>query len=285
MADSRSGEGVLRATLSVGRRWDVAVTLLNTLAPEATLAFEAERAVVERRLDTEGRAIALWLPRGASLPVEEPFLSQFMLAVAAARALPDGRLEVCRLVSLYLRRTSTTGSVITILGGLSAHWAQFTNRLPGSFQLNSTELSRLPASQEERDALTERIVLAAGQPDVDDTQVVRAEEAWTANDLGAGRSCVLGSPAVESEEQSATLRRNLRRLLRQAVREGAPAARVLVVLGASTYAEEEKLTWALRGMDPTLYAGYDIIAVLADGLVKPLLEPVRGTLPWDAPLA
>lgn len=285
VAESRSEEGVLHATLSVGRRWDVAVTLLSTLAPEATLAFEAERATIERRLDTDGRAIALWLPRGASLPVEEPFLSQFMLALAAARTLPDSRLEVCRLVTLYLRRTSTTGSVVTILGGLSAHWAQFTNRLPGSFQLNSTELSRLPASPEERDALTERIVLAAGQPDVDDTQLVRAEEAWTANDLGAGRSCVLGSPAIEGEEQSATLRRNLRRLLRQAVREGVPAARVLVVLGASTYAEEEKLTWALRGMDPTLYAGYDIIAVLADGLVKPLLEPVRGTLPWDAPLA
>jgi hypothetical protein len=288
VAESQSEEGVLRASLSVGRRWDVAVTLLNTLAPEATLPYEAERAAIERRLAAEGRALALWLPRGAALPAEEPFLSQFMVAAAAAQPIPDGRLEVRRPATLYLRRTSTTGSVLTILGGLSAHWAQFTNRVPGSFQLNSIDLSRLPASPEERDALTERIVLAAGQPDVDDTQVVRAEEAWTANDLGGGRSCVLGSPAVENDEQSATLRRNLRRLLKQAapaLREGAPAARVLVVLGASTYAEEEKLTWALRGMDPTLYAGYDIIAVLADGLVKPLLEPARGTLPWDAPVA
>ena len=28
-------------------------------------------------------------------------------------------------------------------------------------------------------------------------------------------------------------------------------------------------------MDPTLYSGYDILAVLADGMLKPLLEPAR----------
>jgi hypothetical protein len=116
--------------------------------------------------------------------------------------------------------------------------------------------------------------------------VIRTEDVWTANDLGDGRSCVFGSPQIEGDEQSATLRRGLRKLLKRstALRTGTPAARALVVLGAATYAEEEKLSWALRGMDPTLYSGYDILAVLADGLVKPLLEPARQTLPWDAPV-
>jgi len=36
-------------------------------------------------------------------------------------------------------------------------------------------------------------------------------------------------------------------------------------------------------MDPTLYAGYDLIVTVTDGLVRPLLEPAAGTLPWDAP--
>jgi hypothetical protein len=78
----------------------------------------------------------------------------------------------------------------------------------------------------------------------------------------------------------------MRRLLKRAdaLRTGSPAARALVVMGATTYAEEEKLSWALRGMDPTLYSGYDILAVLADGMLKPLLEPARQTLPWDAPV-
>jgi hypothetical protein len=38
-------------------------------------------------------------------------------------------------------------------------------------------------------------------------------------------------------------------------------------------------------MDPALFAGYDILAVVTDGVVKVLLEPPRQTLPWDAPLA
>ena len=153
--------------------------------------------------------------------------------------------------------------------------------------MQSADLYRLPASEEERDDLFDRIVLAAGQPEADESQAIAAIDCWTANDLGEGRSCVIGNPQLETDEQSASLRRTLRRLLRQAaggLAEGSPAARALVVLGAATYAEEEKLSWALRGMDPTLYAGYDIIAVVADGVVKVLLEPERGTLPWDAPL-
>ena len=68
------------------------------------------------------------------------------------------------------------------------------------------------------------------------------------------------------------------------MRRMATAFTALVVLGASTYAQEEKLSWALRGMDPALYAGYDILVVVADGVLKTILQPQRQTLPWDAPL-
>ena len=290
LLESTSREGILHATLSVGRRWETRVTLVNTLAPDATLPFEAARAAIEQRLDVEGRSLALWAPRGGQLPATEPGLSEVALAVSEAKPLADGRLEVRRPVTLYLRRNSTTGSVITVLGGLSAHWAQFTNRVPGSFSLNALELLRLPNDQEERDELAERIVLAAGQPEVDDTVTITAEDVWTATELDGGRSCVLGTPQPDNDETSAALRRNIRKLLKDARASSPPpqagsGTSALVVLGAATYSEEEKLSWALRGMDPTLYSGYDIIAVLADGIVKPLLEPARSTLPWDAPRA
>lgn len=286
LSESSDDDGVVQATLSVGRRWDVHVTLLNTLVAETTVAYESERAAIEKRLDLEGHSLALWPPRGAPLPAGEPGLSQLAAAVNQSSAIEDGRLEIRRPVNLYLRRTSNTGSVVSILGGLSAHWAQFTNRVPGSFQMNALELFRQPASEEEREELAERVVLAAGQPDVDESIAIDAVDAWSGNDLAEGPSCVIGSPLREGDEQSATLRRELRKMLKRA---GPPmakdaAARALVVLGAATYAEEEKLSWALRGMDPTLYSGYDLIAVLADGVVKPLLEPARQTLPWDAPL-
>lgn len=285
LLDVQRTEGVVQGRIEVGRRWELAFAVVDTLGSESDLKFEGARAAVEQRLDGEGRSVAVWVPRGASLPAGEPGLSELVLAVEGADALEDGRLQVRRPVTLYLRRTSTTGSVVTVLGGLSAHWAQFTNRVPGSFQLNSMELFRLPAGKEEREALAQRIVLAAQQPEADDTQTIPAEDAWTANDLGEGGSCVLGTPRPETDEQSATLRRNLRALLRaaQPTQRSTAPVRALIVLGAATYAEEEKLSWALRGMDPTQYAGYDIIAVIADGAVKALLEPPRGSLPWDAP--
>jgi hypothetical protein len=286
VTSATSDGSLLNAEVTVGRKWPLNVSVLNTVAPDATLEWEASRSAIEKRLDLEGQALAIWAPRGAVLPAQEPGLSRFVLSLAEAKPLEDGRLEFRRPVNLHLRRVGTTGSVITILGGLSGHWAQFTNRVPGTFQLNSAELLRLPASNEEREALAERIVMAAGQPDVDESQVVPAEDCWTATPLGSGRACVIGTPAPENEEWSASLRRNLRRLLKAAEANFAkPAdARALVVLGSATYADEEKLSWALRGMDPTLYAGYDILVVVADGVVKTVLQPQRQTLPWDAPL-
>ncbi len=284
VASHTSEGGVLQTTVVIGRRWSLATAVVNTLAPDADLAFEAARAAVEKRLDTEGKSLALWVPRGAQIPGAEPGLSQLMLSVDSANKIEDGRLEVRRPANLYLRRNSTTGSVVTVLGGLSATWAAFTNRVPGSYYLNSAELFRLPFSTEEKEALVEHIVLAAGQPLADESQTIRTEDAWTANDLEEGGSCVIGTPKPENDEWSSSLRRNLRLLLKQSTATlGTVAdAKALVILGASTYAEEEKLSWAIRGMDPSLYGPYDIICIVADGLVKPLLRPGRSALPWDA---
>src|SRR5262249_24715833 len=148
-----AGDGILSAAVTVGRRWPLEVTVVDLAAAEAELAYEAERAAIERRLDDEGFSIALWTPRAAPLPTGPTALDDLVLAVRAAEGLPDGRREARRPVNLYLRRTGTTGSVVTVLGGLSEHWAQFTNRVPGTFQLNSNELHRLPTSEEERSAL------------------------------------------------------------------------------------------------------------------------------------
>lgn len=278
---------ILQTAVTIGRRWTLEVTLLNTVAPDATVTFESARAAVEQRLDGQGLQLALWLPRGAELPAQEPALSDLVAACEAARSLEDGRLEVRFPVQLALRRSSREGSVVTVLGGLSGHWAQFTSRVPGSFLLNSQALHRLPSSEAEREALADRIVLAAGQPDVDEGVTIPAEDCWTANPLVEGSSCVVGTPVPESDDSSAALRRNVRRLLRSAIENAPPVsgdARALVLLGAATYADDEKLSWVVKGLDPALYAGFDLVAVICDGVVKPLLQPARGALPWDAPL-
>ena len=283
---SSGGEALRGARIQVGRRWELDCTLVSTVHGDADLPFEAARAAVEQRLDTEGLPYALWLPRGAQLPAGEPGLSQLALAAHEARSVDGDRLEVRRGVSLYLRRTSLDGSVVTVLGGLAPLWAQFTNRVAGSFQLNAQDLHRLPESEEERNGLIERVVLAAGQPDVDDSCVIPADDAWTANRLPGDRAYVIGSPVAEGDEASAALRRSLRKLLREA--RGLPSApadaRALVVLAAATELSGEKVSLTLRGMDPTLYSGYDLIAVVADGQVRVVLDSRAGALPWDAPL-
>jgi len=276
-------DGLSAGTITVGRKWPLAFAILNTFAAGATVPFEAARAALERRIDAEGRSIALWIPPGGVVPAAEPGLSALVAAVGEARAVGDGRLEVRRPVTLYLHRVDASGSVITIAGGLAGHWARFTSRVPGTFSLNSNELLRPPVANEERDALTESIVLAAGQAGDRGVEAIRADDAWTANDLGEGGSCVLGSPRPNSDEASAALRRDVRKLLRraEAVPMSAAAAKALVLLGGATYAEEGKLSWAIRGMDPALYSGYDIIVTVTDGLARALLEPPANTLPWD----
>ncbi len=54
VSSARSDGRILDCEVSVGRKWPLAVTVLNSLAADATLEWEAARAAVEQRLDTEG---------------------------------------------------------------------------------------------------------------------------------------------------------------------------------------------------------------------------------------
>ena len=283
IADAEPADHILRSAIQVARQWSLECTVVDALSFEATAVFEAERAAVEKRLDDGGLNVALWLPREASLAVQEPRLSELALAVEDATTLEDGRLELRMPVTMRLRRTGKDGSVLTAVGGLSSSWAEFTNRVPGTFQLDARELHRIPFAEDEKRQLIERVVTVAGQPDVDGWVEIGAEQAWTANRLEEGGSSVLGSPRVEDDEQSASLRRHIRATLRsaKAMPAGAADGTALLLLGSATYAADEKLSWALRGMDPGLYAGYDIVAVVADGVVRPIIEPAPGALPWD----
>lgn len=283
LGDATESDYVLRAEITVARQWKLACTVVDALSFESTVEFEAKRAAVEKRLDDAGLQMALWVPREAELAGQEPGLSALAVALEGADALDDGRLELRMPVTLRLRRTGSEGSVVTAAGGLSSLWAEFTNRVPGSFQLDSRALFRLPIDEDERTELIDRIVNVAAQPDIDEWVEIGAEQAWTANLLEASGASVLGSPKPEDDEQSAGLRRHLRKALKAAQEQQNSGAdgTALALLGSATYASEEKLSWALRGMDPSLYAGYDIVTVIADGVVRPVMEPAPGVLPWD----
>ena len=80
------------------------------------------------------------------------------------------------------------------------------------------------------------------------------------------------------------LRRHVQRAVAQ--REAARAAgqqddlSTLVLVGALAHVKDELATAALRGMNPAAYGGLDLIAVVADGGVRQVLQP--RSLPWEA---
>jgi hypothetical protein len=82
-----------------------------------------------------------------------------------------------------------------------------------------------------------------------------------------------------ANEGGTAIRRNFRRVLAGSgpLREAKTDVRALVVIGYYARIEQEGATVAMRGFEPALYSGIDYIALIADGVVKPLIEPARKT--------
>ena len=62
------------------------------------------------------------------------------------------------------------------------------------------------------------------------------------------------------------------------LREAEADVRAVVLLAYYGRIEDEVVTTALRGFDPALYSGLDIICLVTDGIVKPLIQSPIGSL-------
>jgi hypothetical protein len=108
------------------------------------------------------------------------------------------------------------------------------------------------------------------------------EDAWTLQRLARGPAgegledgwCITGCPAGFDPNDGGAVRRILRRRLTEAKEALSSAAqgtvKCLVLIGAYDYIEGENAGPSLRGFDPALAAGFDLIALVADGEVKAL---------------
>ena len=98
---------------------------------------------------------------------------------------------------------------------------------------------------------------------------------------------VFGAAPDFDPADGAVVRRELRRQLRRAdeQREAARAAgeeveMTAVLIGAPlAHIGEELVTASLRGMSPGAYGGTDLVALVADGSVRQVLQP--RSLPWE----
>jgi len=188
-------------------------------------------------------------------------------------------------IALRLRKNADTGNVVSVTGGLNPHWARFTDRVRGSFDLDSTELHRLPESDEHLERLLDEVVERTRQLGLKEIGVVETVDAWTVQRLsGSEGATIVGAPPAATAELGLAVRRNFRRILTEfapKLRATAPEVRALVVLAPYARIEQEGATTALRGYDPASYTGIDFICLAADGLIKPLIQPPAGLLPWE----
>jgi hypothetical protein len=226
---------------------------------------------------------ALWVPFGAVLPSGEPALSEFIDAVrqAAVRLGPHERSYVPLSVRLVLRKITDDGGVVSVSGGLNQYWARFTDLVRGTYDFDSTSLHRLPESDAHLDELIERIAEASKGLEAGARTEIETIDAWTVQRLSSprgtagGAMTIVGAAPVEVDDPGLAVRRNFRRILTDAgpkLRATDAPERALVLLGHYARMDQEGATTAMRGYDPGLYSGLDYVCLVADGLVKPIID-------------
>lgn len=253
--------------------------------PHGDGAWYEAKAALERRL-AEGRAGAylLSVPPGVDLALREPHRSDLIMRAdeVAGRLAAGGHGEVRFPVELVLRKSDEEGSYLTARGGLASVWARFTGRVFGHYQLDSTELHRLPAGEAHVERLIGEIVERANQLQLGQTIAVPTEDAWVLQRMRAGEGWLFtGEPPGAELSTGAPLRRTLRRTmqaLHPALFAQPAELRVVLLVGAYTHFDDQPVGAALLGFDPSLYAGIDQILLAAEGEVAPIVDLTHSPL-------
>lgn len=258
----------------------LAIEVRPLLGPVEDREWLAARERLEQQIAAAVSVpLALWLPAGAELPAGEPAASEFVEHVrkAAAGLDPHERSYVPLPVRLYLRKNSEPGGVVSVTGGLNPYWARFTERVQGTYDLDSTRLHRLPEGEEHLEALIDSIVKRASKLEVGRIAEIETVDAWTVHRLAGGEGVtIVGVPPADARDMGLSVRRNLRRVLAEAtprLRDSGADLKALVLVGYYARMEDEGASIAMRGFSPSLYSGLDFVCLVADGLVKPLIAP------------
>ncbi len=275
-----------RGAIAADGEMRLAVEVRPLLGEAEGGVWRAARERLEEQLG-EGLpgAYALWLPYGAELPLDEPSVSEFIDAVrqAAVRLGPHERSHVPFPATLTLRKSSDGGGVVSVSGGLNAHWARFTDLVRGTFDLDSTQLHSLPESETHLEELIERIAEASRGLEAGERVEIETIDAWTIQRLdGEGGVSIIGCSPALVDDPGLAVRRNFRRILADTgprLRETEADLRALILVGYYPRMEQEGASTAMRGYDPSLYSGIEFVSLVADGLVKPIIDSPVGAKP------
>lgn len=281
----------LSLTRAAGPSVDASVAVVPVYDPEADPTTLQRKAAWEERLVELGvPPCVVWVPPLAELPDDAGDQRVAAIAEAVAGLGESERGEVSFPIVLRVARDGDEGSYLNALGGLSQHWARFTNQVMGQYRLDSSAIHRLPDDAEETTKLVDLIVLIAnGVRDVGKSADVPAQDTWAVQRVpGLDAPLILAaSPQLQPSEG---------RAVRKAVRAGmrgvqesfstlaasAPAdppapLKAVVFVGMFRSIEEENVAIALKGMDPTTFGSMDLACIVADGRVKRLYGPRPGS--------
>jgi hypothetical protein len=269
--------GELTARYSDGEH-SIAVRVRLLLDASEHDVWQANRMLLEGEMGVGlPGAFALWLPPGADLPVEVSEVFRQRVREAALALQPGERGQVSLPVKLHLRKVDNEGAVVSVVGGLNPYWARMSERVRGSFDLDSMALHRLPESEEEQQVLVRLVCDHANRIDrLGHWSDIDAVDTWTIQRLRSRQGfLIVGVPRELTADAGASVRRNLRRILGDAGPKLAAAGTdltALLLLGSYDYIDQENVTTALRGFDPGLYMGIDFVCVVADGRLKAITE-------------
>ena len=241
----------------------------------------ARKVGLEERLHAYGgRDVVLWVPPGAPLPDDADHAAGQV--ADAARELEVGdRGEVTFKVDVAVRKTGSDGSYMSVLGGLSQQWARFTNQVMGEYQLDASNIHRLPEDEQKVTQMVDFLVLVAnGIRKEGVATMVKGEDTWRIQRLAGIEEPIVVCGLPTSVVDGRMVRRLMRRSLREAdeATNGTDGFRIASMVTLANSLDRELVTTALRGIDPLLLADWDYMPPLVDGQIRTLLEP-------SAPLA
>lgn len=267
-----------RVGVTIGVLWDEGVLPgLDTLQGQVSGDVE----------DAAGGGYALWVPPRAELPDQEPTTSELRLLVSRALTglAPGERREVRVPALLRLAKVDAAGAYVSVAGGLAPEWTTLSEGAPGAFHLDSRAIHRLSDEQAEREILLAHVRDKAALLETGEFTTIEASDSWLVSRLPGtepGGLTVFGAPVEFDSADSAAVRRLLRKHVTRAEEQrfsGMCDLTALLVIGSFAHMADERVTAALRGMSPTAYGGLDLMALVADGQVRQVLQP--RALPWE----
>jgi hypothetical protein len=235
---------------------------------------------MEARLSADG-AFVLWVPPKADVPVDEPEASEFARRVqdAAAALEPGARTEVLFPRTVRLAKQREEGGYASVTGALGRWWTRITENVKGTFIVNASAVHRITHDGEKREQLWQFIGTLSQGVEVGQAAEFEVDEAWTLQRLPADAPSgltIIGAPPSVDPTEGIVIRRAARKRL-AAANEALGAldvdVRAVALAGIYEYAELETAGAAIKALDPSLFSRAQIVAVLADGEVRPTFAP------------